>query len=70
MKDKERNISLPLKKIFNPQKKASKRKRKELEKLHKQPENNEQNVNKHIHINNYFNVNGLNAPTKIHRWAE
>ena len=48
MKDKERNISLPLKKIFKPQRKRAREKRKELEKLRKQPENNEQSVNKHI----------------------
>ena len=38
----------------------------------KSTSNNEENGNRniYIYINNYLNVNGLNAPTKRHRLAE
>lgn len=50
---KERNISIPLKKVIKSQRKRAREER-AREKLQKQPENNEQNGIMYITINNYL----------------
>ena len=42
----------------------------EEKKIYKIKSNNKENGNRNIYINNYLNVNGVNAPTKRHKLAE